>query len=133
MDEREGAWQDEVESRLREAIARALEGTAQQILANGVHKPQAPDAPKGPPPGVGTAPADGQLPGHWPEPHAPTSGPTRDQMLEVIRRHMAQGQEHFARDGRPLAQPGAVLQALEQDGYVIVGQRVTLPAGYQGG
>lgn len=132
MDEREGAWQADVESWLREVIARALEGTAQQILHNGVPKPLIPKTPKAPPPGPGTAPADGQPMNPWPEPQGPGSGPTRGQILEVIRRHMAQGQEHFTRDGRPLSEPGAVLEAMEQDGFVIVGHRVTLPAGYQG-
>lgn len=130
MDEREGAWHDEVESRVREAIARALEGTAQQILANGLQKPQAEKPAQRPPEGLNGTPADGQLTGRWPEPQPP-SGPTRSQMLEVIGQHMAQGREHFARDGRSLETPEAVLDAMEQDGYIIVGERVTLPAGYQ--
>lgn len=132
MDEREGAWQAEMESWLREVIARALEGTAQQILNDGVPKPLVHKTPAAPPRSAGSAPDGGQPTPSWPAAQGPGNGPSRDEILEVIRRHMAQGQEHFARDGRPLSEPGEVLEAMEQDGFVIVGHRVTLPAGYQG-
>ncbi|WP_144440252.1 hypothetical protein [Limnochorda pilosa] len=128
-----GSWQNDVEARVREAIARALEGTAQQILANGAaHRPKEPQAPAAPrPEALDGRPAG--LPAEMAlDPPSGREGPTREQMLQVIGRHMGEGREHFARDGRPLESPEAVLHAMEEDGFVIVGQRVALPAGYRG-
>lgn len=131
--EREDAWQADVEARLREAIARALEGTAQQILSNGFAHRTPVEHETAPAPGP-EVPVDHRttMPAS-PAPGPETGpGPSRAQMLEIIGRHMAQGQEHFGRDGRPLTSPEAALSAMEDDGFIIVGQRVALPAGYRG-